>query len=1482
MPNSSSQKSVVLEIGEVTGTVEQTTYSQTGTSTVQTFVGCENENCSNQNVLNYNSNFSQFNSWKDMGVEDVGWIGLEQWFGGGSPDWNYLSLNIDSVNYSFNANSQNALDNLMSSSSSTPIMWFEFKPKPGETLEEFNGAEWSTEECGEQCTENRVSENRQLTEQGRMLYGKPKASSGFSRSLVFEAFEGTRGSWNGSSWNQKLLVLSCGKKDFGQFIKDNWGGSELNDWDIDSIKTAAFLDNFEWTLSPYIHGGYWNYENNAIRYNSDGGGDDDSNDKSIHCSFKETDEGVYYGSQMGGFQNKGILGIRSAGALFNNCGEQYATQGYKISITVDAITNCRLQILTYTDVNSQSQQVAEDWTFGLEALEINTNSNIQWVWQEITQAGQYDICVPWYIDTVYTEDALSGLGGGDDGCPTGRARIQTGGSSYGLKSFATNQYKFLNVVQTGSTFSGNSDLVISKLEITESGSIMAEQEIPIYTELTSSVPKYEFNYLDIYNRDQVPIALNYQSGDLTDPGKKTAGYSKTFEIPATPHNNKILKVIGGDNSVHNENAISWRDARIKTNGVVVFKGLARIEKSHKGKGNYYSCHILQDTGLWPELVGDKKLCDLAFPTHIKNYNTVVSSWTKTVDEQHYVYPAINYGKWSPGEGLSSTCANEPKLISDFHPAIFVKAIVDKIFNDIDYTIESNFFNSSRFKKMIVPYTSGNNYADLGDLFGEDGDYSGKGERSGSVSLPQVPATGYSIVYTGRKYYPILITSQGTSYMSANYTTSSCNNGYTAPFTGLYNFYYEAEVRQSQGGNQSGRWACWWHVNGQGMKQNNYGSINEESSSTYYNVDDPTYNGGEGDCNVRWFEDDSDGDYMPDSMMIEGVQLNQGDKVQIGYYGRNGSNAYGLWGNIRKQKFFVYPTPGQNFDPGGYVINTGDVLGCSVKQKDFLKGLTQMFNLYWTADDSSRKVMVEPYDDFYGSGKVVDWTKKLDNSRWTDKFLIDELAKVTRFRYKVDNADKLVERYNEWATNETNVYGEEAQLWSIDFTNEEKYRKSLTDLSGTVFSPTYEMFSNPGDETFCISTTQQAPIMPVMWSNTISFDWLSNITRPDRSYSFNIRILNYWGLSNQCGTWKLKNEDGEDIEHNTYPYAYTYNYNHSCEYNDANGPGATDNLIWYNKGGSDGTCFQRGLFDTFWNRYYEKINGGAKLRTCYMNLNPGDIAQFDFRDIIKIDLDGGNPTYWTVSKIIDYKPAADSLTKVELVEWKFELPVSGTPNSIYAPGYGNINEPGATATPGPNWNDSDGNQITLNPNINKDKEIPGTGLTLNSQGQIIPNQPVNATPKLNVTNSVTLGIYKSTGIEKSEPKQGTMEVLDSNGFSVGYNSNLPIDSNVTKSKGIALGKSLVAYNEQIVLGKLNEVKGSDIFQVGGGYYDKKLKKYVRRNSISVNEKGDFCVYGGEVVAEFKVGDVTICGDVYYTDSDGNKRKVYLEKRTDNYR
>tara|TARA_R110000744_G_C19323086_1_gene557817 strand:- start:939 stop:1679 length:741 start_codon:yes stop_codon:yes gene_type:complete len=94
------------------------------------------------------------------------------------------------------------------------------------------------------------------------------------------------------------------------------------------------------------------------------------------------------------------------------------------------------------------------------------------------------------------------------------------------------------------------------------------------------------------------------------------------------------------------------------------------------------------------------------------------------------------------------------------------------------------------------------------------------------------------------------------------------------------------------------------------------------------------------------------------------------------------------------------------------------------------------------------------------------------------------------------------------------------------------------------------------------------------------------------------------------------------------------------------------LSWSNYDDELGNVSQ-GLYFKYWHTAYQKMNGGAALRTCKIHLNPNDIAMFDYRDLIKIVIDNV-ATYWTVQKIKDYKPNQEVLTTVELVEYKTKV------------------------------------------------------------------------------------------------------------------------------------------------------------------------------------------------------------------------------------
>ena len=164
------------------------------------------------------------------------------------------------------------------------------------------------------------------------------------------------------------------------------------------------------------------------------------------------------------------------------------------------------------------------------------------------------------------------------------------------------------------------------------------------------------------------------------------------------------------------------------------------------------------------------------------------------------------------------------------------------------------------------------------------------------------------------------------------------------------------------------------------------------------------------------------------------------------------------------------------------------------------------------------------------------------------------------------------------------------------------------------------------------------------------------------------------------------------------------------------------------------------------------------------------------------------------------------------------------------------------------------------------------LSTNGEYSIIDNKNIPTPNLLPTKNNVTI---KSQLMQAPEVNQEALIVSKHNGItnqSANYSGG---QANVINGNAIALGKGLRSHSGQIVLGCHNESNPNDIFQVGSGYDNKGER--VLQNAISVDENGDFSVFGGEVVADFTVQDLTITGDVYYTDKDGTKKKMYLKTK-----
>jgi hypothetical protein len=387
-------------------------------------------------------------------------------------------------------------------------------------------------------------------------------------------------------------------------------------------------------------------------------------------------------------------------------------------------------------------------------------------------------------------------------------------------------------------------------------------------------------------------------------------------------------------------------------------------------------------------------------------------------------------------------------------------------------------------------------------------------------------------------------------------------------------------------------------------------------------------------------------------------------------------------------FDVTIRPSDNIPLNSGITTMNTFVPDKIKQSDFIKSIFLMYNLYATADPNNENNLILLHrDEYYDSGKAVDWTNLLMKDKEQSVIFIPELNnKKLRLTHKADT-DSPNKVYTD-VTRE--IYGQ------VEVTFENEYVKGI-DVKETIFSPT--------------------PVQPTVFG---AFLPLLNGAAPKT----NIRILFDNGELTAQDVNILSGYDTVTATGGKYPYLShfgganplnpTFDINFAeCQYYYYQVAQNTNN----------------NLYNIYWRRTVAQINGG-KLLTAYFYLRENDIQLMELNDKIRID-----NSWWSINKVIDYNANNLQPTKVELIslETEIDLPTfySGTTTPV-GPGDGSqiqsiMNTYRSTTNVTTNNNDS---IILGSGNVVGDglrALVVGDGLTVENDGI--------ATTNLTVTNTL---------------------------------------------------------------------------------------------------------------------------------------------------
>lgn len=714
-------------------------------------------------------------------------------------------------------------------------------------------------------------------------------------------------------------------------------------------------------------------------------------------------------------------------------------------------------------------------------------------------------------------------------------------------------------------------------------------------------------YLDV--KDGTVFPLNFGVADIRDLQSRSGIFSKTITLSGTKNNHNLL------NHYYDVNTVAGTfDINALTTCAVIVDGEVLIEDAYiqlvsVNKVQRTDAHeedieysvLIKDTQAdFFSKIDQDELTALDFSefNHTYSSTNVIASFNNTVTDG-YVYPL----------GLSPD--NNYQLI-EFKPAIYAKQYWDKIHQAAGYTYDWSTLSASYFDKLVIPYNGDILLLDF-DGYLVDADYSDiitytqpVGTHVDSVSgvltgwTENTDLSGLFTPLTGVYDVPFYVNAGQAINVSVNLSTemflinSTGATVYLVDMLGLagtqrYEYIIQLQVYK----NGVFHTASSYNPSNADF-QRNEGSLANGSTSI-------------GTVNKTFVLPCSN--LLPTDVLTFKVKVNANGTSSLRWKDANSTGATDVQVDIDLDTTIEASIlPSADILEFGATVNVNDFVPKQIKQKDFIKSICQMYNLFpEPSTDNPNKIVYQHRDDYYDSGAVKNWTYKLAKDRSQQlQFLPEVTAKKLILSYK-DDKDEPNQVYTD-SLNET--YGQ------VEYTFDNEYIRG-TQRKDLIFSPTP------------MSDTIFGAIVPMM-----------SMGAP----KVNLRILIHNGTST-CSAYNIYDYlSTGTFGVTSYPVVSHFN-NHLnptfdinfgiCDYYYYDGINVTNN----------------NLFNLYWRRTIGQINNG-KMLTAYFDLLPSDVSVLRLNDKIRID-----NSWWNINRVVDYDANSDSLTKVELlsVDEEIDLP-----------------------------------------------------------------------------------------------------------------------------------------------------------------------------------------------------------------------------------
>lgn len=721
--------------------------------------------------------------------------------------------------------------------------------------------------------------------------------------------------------------------------------------------------------------------------------------------------------------------------------------------------------------------------------------------------------------------------------------------------------------------------------------------------------------VDIQDVSRLPLAITYQREDPDNFQRKRSSQALSVTLPATVKNDQV------GNTFHNPGVEDLTDGQvyrkpgkavIESNGYELFVGKAFLQSgSHTDVPEDYEWSFYGNNGDW--LIDLKEATLFDFLKHITFSFTkpvIEASWgyDGTSEALPYVFAPVRYGEPFGGMYNALVLAN-PTLINDIdvrpyymRPSLSKYWIIYWAFQSLGYRVQSDFFNTSYFRRQVMPWTWGNFLYSEGTKTenlkflakGTESVYV-NGDNAGQIWDLKVSNDSVNGGYDNNAVYQYNVgpkTMQWTYLPAFNYGNL------------IASFRVQVSVNASVTQNSSVELRIQWFKNGTQITTGNPGE--NANGDIIVDLDAPSI-GRRDDVGMKDFNQD--------------IPVALGDVITARFFMYTADSGLGS-AQLRAEvigfelDYFKIPL-------GGTINFENFTAFKKYKFLDFLAGVVDEFNLSIETDPVNKVVLIEPLHAYsltnspirtsgYMNGNLLDWSSKQDLSKKSILPLYSDMEREVIYRYKDDSSDGMLKVVQDRL---------QVKLGQGKYVLPERFKSGKREVENRFFSPVvhYEVEQWRGRGTDPVASPQMIALVPENRSNA-SRDEAQNTFAPKSAY--------YKGLVTHVG-WRW---DGAWVAN--YPYMFAVNYQVGGE----NDPvlSYSDELI--------GTQVVAGLLRRFYLQRMAIIRNGQFYST-WFKLNNYDIGNWFHREMII-----ARGQKWEIVQISNYSPVKEQATGVELRKW----------------------------------------------------------------------------------------------------------------------------------------------------------------------------------------------------------------------------------------